>query len=49
MVIGDGLTDLEAYPPADLFIGFGGNVTREKVKKMAPWFVTDFKELFDSL
>eukprot|EP00055_Hartaetosiga_balthica_P013006 m.65013 g.65013 ORF g.65013 m.65013 type:complete len:210 (-) comp8136_c0_seq1:114-743(-) len=30
-MIGDGVTDMEAKPPADLFIGFGGNVVRDKV------------------
>lgn len=25
VMIGDGITDLEASPPADVFIGFGGN------------------------
>ena len=25
VMIGDGATDLEACPPADAFIGFGGN------------------------
>ena len=49
VMIGDGMTDLEAYPPADLFIGFGGNVTRENVKKNSPWFVTDFSELIETL
>lgn len=33
----------------DTFIGFGGNVVREKVKSQAPWFVTDFKELLREL
>lgn len=33
----------------DTFIGFGGNVVREKVKSQAPWFVTDFKELLQEL
>lgn len=33
----------------DMFIGFGGNVVREKVKLQAPWFVTDFKELLREL
>ncbi|XP_060594222.1 phosphoserine phosphatase-like [Ruditapes philippinarum] len=47
--IGDGATDLEAYPPADLFIGYGGNVQREKVKQNAPWFVTDFQDLIQPL
>lgn len=32
-----------------MFIGFGGNVVREKVKLQAPWFVTDFKELLQEL
>ena len=33
----------------DLFIGYGGNVTREAVKEKASWFVTDFKELIQAL
>lgn len=33
----------------DTFIGFGGNVVREKVKLQAPWFVTDFRELLQEL
>ena len=48
-MVGDGMTDLEAYPPADLFIGFGGNVTRENVKKNSPWFITEFEELIECL
>lgn len=47
--IGDGATDLEAYPPADLFIGYGGNVVRETVKQKAPWYITDFSELIQIL
>ncbi|KDR12562.1 phosphoserine phosphatase [Zootermopsis nevadensis] len=49
VLIGDGATDLEASPPADAFIGYGGNVIREEVKSKAKWFVTDFKELVDAL
>ncbi|KAF4528580.1 hypothetical protein B566_EDAN015728 [Ephemera danica] len=49
VLIGDGMTDLEACPPADAFIGFGGNVLRAEVKKGAHWYVTDFKELVDAL
>ncbi|XP_042911783.1 phosphoserine phosphatase isoform X2 [Parasteatoda tepidariorum] len=45
VMIGDGATDLVASPPADLFIGFGGNQIRERVKKEAKWFVTSFDEL----
>ncbi|KAH3892247.1 hypothetical protein DPMN_016362 [Dreissena polymorpha] len=47
--IGDGMTDMEACPPADCFIGYGGNVVREAVLKKAAWFVTDFKELISEL
>uniref|UniRef100_A0A0K8SR14 Phosphoserine phosphatase n=2 Tax=Lygus hesperus TaxID=30085 RepID=A0A0K8SR14_LYGHE len=49
VMIGDGATDLEACPPADAFIGYGGNVVREEVKRNAKWFVTDFRELIDAL
>lgn len=49
IVIGDGATDAEACPPADGFIGFGGNVVREEVRKRATWYVTDFQELITSL
>lgn len=40
-MIGDGATDLQAKPPADLFIGYGGVVAREAVKQGADLFVTD--------
>lgn len=49
VMVGDGMTDLEAYPPADLFIGFGGNRIRENVRKQAPWYVTSFQQLLDAL
>lgn len=49
VMIGDGATDLETFPTADMFIGFGGNVIREKVKSQAPWFVTSFQELLQEL
>ena len=45
IMIGDGATDMEAN--ADGFIGFGGNVVREKVRDSAPWFVTSFYQLID--
>ncbi|XP_011859502.1 PREDICTED: phosphoserine phosphatase isoform X2 [Vollenhovia emeryi] len=47
--VGDGSTDLEASPPADAFIGFGGNVVRENVKSRAQWFVTNFDDLIKCL
>lgn len=49
VMVGDGATDLAAAPPADLFIGFGGNQVREKVKKECKWFVTNFDELTNVL
>lgn len=44
-MIGDGATDLEAVPPANYFIGFGGNVVRPEVYKRAQYYVTDFEQL----
>ncbi|KAK3103388.1 hypothetical protein FSP39_018884 [Pinctada imbricata] len=47
--IGDGITDMEACPPADAFIGFGGNVERSSVRENSAWFVKHFKELLTEL
>lgn len=44
-MVGDGMTDLEACPPADFFIGYGGNVVREEVNKRATYYVTNFADL----
>jgi hypothetical protein len=49
IMIGDGATDMEARPPASAFIGYGGIVTRPKVKAGADWFVTDFQTLIKPL
>ncbi|XP_033627584.1 phosphoserine phosphatase-like [Asterias rubens] len=49
VMIGDGATDLEACPPADAFIGFGGNKVRAKVQEGARWFANSFQELIDVL
>jgi phosphoserine phosphatase len=38
--IGDGVSDLEAKPAVDLFIGFGGVQVRDRVKKEADVFIT---------
>ncbi|KAJ0399908.1 hypothetical protein P43SY_008114 [Pythium insidiosum] len=48
-MVGDGVTDLQARPPADLFVGFGGVVARPVVQQNADWFVTDFAELTKAL
>lgn len=45
VMVGDGATDLQARPPADAFIGYGGVVQRDLVKQNADWFVTDFADL----
>lgn len=49
VMIGDGVTDLEACPPADAFIGFGGNQVRETVRDNSNWFIYSFKELITEL
>lgn len=40
-MVGDGMTDYNAGQFADLFIGFGGIVKRERVKKLAKIFVEE--------
>jgi len=45
VMVGDGATDLEAKPPADAFIGFGGIAKREAVVAGADWFVEDFADV----
>jgi phosphoserine phosphatase len=49
IMVGDGITDWEAAPPADLFIGFGGNAYRAEVKAKSKWYVTDFRDLINEL
>lgn len=39
--VGDGVSDLEAKPAVDRFIGFGGVVVRERVKQNADVFIDD--------
>ena len=45
VMIGDGATDLESAPPADYFIGYGGNVVRESVRERSIFFITDFAQI----
>ncbi len=40
MLIGDGMSDFEAHPHVDLFVGFGGVVTRERVQHESPIYIT---------
>ena len=45
VMVGDGATDLQARPPADAMLGFGGVVARPAVEKGACWFFRDMAEL----
>jgi phosphoserine phosphatase len=45
VMVGDGVSDLEAKSQVDRFIGFGGYVTRERVKREADAFVTSLEQL----
>jgi phosphoserine phosphatase len=47
--IGDGVSDLEARPAVDLFIGFGGVVVRPRVKENADLYVTNFRDILRHL
>mmetsp|Transcript_18119 Transcript_18119/g.20476 ORF Transcript_18119/g.20476 Transcript_18119/m.20476 type:complete len:241 (-) Transcript_18119:510-1232(-) len=48
-MVGDGATDMEARPPADGFIGYGGVVVRDIVKENSDWFVCDIQNLITPL
>jgi phosphoserine phosphatase len=45
VMVGDGVSDLETAPVVDLFVGFGGFVVREKVKREAGAFITSLAAL----
>lgn len=45
VMVGDGVSDLEAKPVVDLFIGFGGFAAREAVKKESDYFVHSLTEV----
>ena len=45
IMIGDGVSDLETSTVVDLFIGYGGVVSRDKVKNNAPVYLEDFANL----
>src|SRR5947209_1066028 len=47
--IGDGISDLEAKPAIDLFIGFGGVVVRPRVKENADLYVTNLRDVLQHL
>lgn len=45
VMVGDGVSDLEALPEVDLFVGFGGFVERPRVKAGSPRWITRLEEL----
>lgn len=47
VIIGDGITDLEAKPAVDAFIGYYGNEYRERVQNEADLSVKSFSELLN--
>ena len=47
--VGDGVSDLEAKPAVDLFIGFGGVAVRPKVKENAEVFASTMAEVLNLL
>jgi phosphoserine phosphatase len=47
--VGDGVSDLEARPAVDLFIGFGGVVVRPRVKENADLYVTRLADVLPHL
>ena len=44
IMMGDGISDLEAKPEVDLFIGFGGVVARKAVEEGAGAWLTSMTE-----
>ncbi len=46
LMVGDGMTDAAACPPADAFIGFGGVVSRPAVREATPYFFESFDDMF---
>ncbi|MCW1925332.1 HAD-IB family phosphatase [Luteolibacter arcticus] len=44
VMVGDGISDLEAKPEVDLFIGFGGVVARKAVEEGADAWITDMSD-----
>ncbi|MCC5022692.1 MAG: HAD-IB family phosphatase [Candidatus Synoicihabitans palmerolidicus] len=47
VMVGDGVSDLETKPEVDLFVGFGGYVSRDKVKQGADRFIMRLAELIE--
>lgn len=49
VMIGDGITDMEAKPPATAVIGYGGVVKRKKVAEIADWYIHNWEQIIHLL
>lgn len=49
VMVGDGSSDLETHTHVDLFVGYGGFVVREKVKRESQRFVYKLTEILELL
>lgn len=45
IMCGDGATEMDARPPADSFIGYGGVQVRQSVRDGPFWFVTHWRDV----
>ena len=48
-MVGDGVTDVEAAPYADVMVGFGANVVRQPVKDNCDWWVESTAPLLQAV
>jgi phosphoserine phosphatase len=46
-MVGDGATDMQAKPPAEAFIGYGGVAVRTAVQAGADWYIYDLQDMID--
>ena len=49
IMIGDGSTDLDTQPYVSAFIGYGGNIIREKIKENANYYITDYSQIINTI
>ena len=49
VMMGDGISDLETATVVDLFVGYGGVISREAVKTQASVYISDFEDLIPAI
>ena len=49
IMVGDGISDLEARSETDFFIGYGGVIARDSVRQNADFWIEDMSDLLDSI